>query len=266
MDIAQTVFFCTMINLRSSILRIVCASFAGALTSCIVIIFSGCPAIKIITADIVVPCVMIYILYRGRILLGVKTIFKYVLIWYFCAFALNGLVNYALKGMLTIGKMFIIVLFVCTVCAVIVRRYNLSSLRSVNESLYNITIYKGKRTMSGCAKYDSANMLSEPISGLAVIVCDKEAVNSFLTDGEKKYIDMFPNLPDKWDGITYIRSIPYCSVGKKHGMLPAVLLDEVCISKDNKYIKYGKCYLAVSGGCISSDAAYDFLLNHRMKL
>ena len=266
MDIAQTVFFCTMINLRSSILRIVCASFVGAIIGCIVLICSNHLVIKVLTANVFIPCVMIYILYRGKIFLGIKTIFKYILIWYFCAFALSGHTNYLLKETLTIRKLITTALFVCTVGVIVVRRHNLASVRSINDSLYNITIYKGERILSGYAKYDSGNMLIEPISGFDVIVCDKKNVNAFLTEGEKEYIKMFPALPDKWDGITYTRSIPYSSVGKKHGMLPAVLLDEVCITKDNKYKKYGKCYLAVSDEIIASDAAYGFLLNYKMKI
>ena len=70
MDIAQTVFFCTMINLRSSILRIVCASFVGAIIGCIVLICSNHLVIKVLTANVFIPCVMIYILYRGKIFLS----------------------------------------------------------------------------------------------------------------------------------------------------------------------------------------------------
>ncbi len=266
MDIAQTVIFCTMINLRSSALRVICASFVGAVIGCVLIVSSCHPMLKFIFANIMTPCVMIYILYRGRSRFGVRTVLRYVLVWYICAFTLDGLVDYITKGTLTVGRMVAMAFGICMLCVTVIRRCNVASVRNMNDGLYNITIYKRKRSVSGYARYDSANMLTEPVSGLAVIVCDREAVSSFLTEGEKRYMDMFPALPDEWDGVTYIRSVPYNSIGRKHGILPALLLDEVYISKDNRYMKYGRCYLGVSDECIASDAAYDFLLNHRMTL
>lgn len=266
MDFCLLIFFCRLTDIKSPVKRAALSAFCGAVSDCILIYLNPVMPLKIIFGNIIIPAVIIFTAFFGITVINVKLMLKYIIIWYFSAFAAGGLISCVFGDRINIYELVFSAVFIIFAGNVILRYGNLSGLRKTNNNIYSITIYKNKRFCTGFAKYDSANTLYEPISGSNVIVCACDTVKEFLTEGEKKYIELFPSLPDEWDGKTMLRSIPFSSVGEKRGCMPAVALDKVCISKGKRKMIYKGCYLAISDNGISINKDYDFLLNYKMKL
>ncbi len=266
MDLCLIVIFCRLVNVKSSLKRMIFSALSGAVSDCILICFDRGMALKIIFGNIIIPGIIIGIVLYGNTVLNVKLILKYIIIWYFNAFAFGGFISCIFGNTVSIYELFSCAAFIALFGCMILRRGNIAHIGEVNENIYEITIYKDERSLKGFAKYDSANTLCEPVSGKDVIVCQADAVKDFLTEGEKIYAGLFPKLPDEWDGKTLLRSIPYSSVGLRRGCLPGIALDRVCISKGRKKMVYKDCYLAISDNGISADKTYGFLLNYKMKL
>lgn len=266
MDMCLLVLAGRLLNIKSPLKRIICAAAFGALSDCILICTDLNVYLKIIVENIMIPAGIMAVWLYGNTALNVKFMLKYILIWYFLAFAAGGFIEYIFGNSVSIYELSACALLIGAVSCIVSRSVDVVRLRSDNENIYRITIYKNRRSVSGFAKYDSGNMLYEPVSGNDVIVCGINAVKDFLTEGEKQYIELFPALPDEWDGETLLRSIPYSSVGKRHGCMPGIVLDRVCISKGKRKMTFKCCYLAISDNSISVNKNYDFLLNCKMKL
>lgn len=266
MDLCLLILFCRLVNIKSSVKRIIYSAFLGALSDCLLLYLNPATVLKIVFGNIIIPAFMIVIILYGNAVLNVKVMLKYVVIWYFCAFASGGIVTCIFGGSVSIYELLGCAVITVLAGCLALRRGSMAHIKESNENTYGITIYKRKKSLSGFARYDSANTLYEPVSGSNVIVCSIDTVRDFLTEGEKRYIELFPGLPDEWDGETMLRSIPYSSVGKRRGCMPGIILDRVCISKGRKKMIYKGCYLAISDNNISIDKTYDFLLNYKMKL
>ena len=246
MDLCLLILFCRLVNIKSSVKRIIYSAFLGALSDCLLLYLNPATVLKIVFGNIIIPAFMIVIILYGNAVLNVKVMLKYVVIWYFCAFASGGIITCIFGGSVSIYELLGCAVITVLAGCLALRRGSMAHIKESNENTYGITIYKRKKSLSGFARYNT--------------------VRDFLTEGEKRYIELFPGLPDEWDGETMLRSIPYSSVGKRRGCMPGIILDRVCISKGRKKMIYKGCYLAISDNNISIDKTYDFLLNYKMKL
>ena len=58
-----------------------------------------------------------------------------------------------------------------------------------------------------------------------------------------------------------IRMIPYQSVGREHGMMPAVMANDMKITKEDRIIEHKKAVIAISKVSLSKWGAYEMLLH-----
>lgn len=112
-------------------------------------------------------------------------------------------------------------------------------IRSVNHDKNCIcvaTLKVGDRIQKKTALIDSGNSLVEPISGKAVCVIDRT---------------VFENL---WEvPPPGFRAIPYHSVGRKRGIMPGYLAEELEIDYEGMLVGFRNVYVAVSEEDISSE-------------
>jgi len=98
------------------------------------------------------------------------------------------------------------------------------------------TLKTGKTAQRVTALIDSGNSLVEPISGKAVCLINQEVFECLWEENPPGF-----------------RVIPYHSVGRKRGILPGYLLEELEIDYEGMLLRFQKVYVAVSQEEISSE-------------
>lgn len=194
----------------------VCAGAAlGAFLTCILVILPTVSAVlKFLMFHILVNTLMI------RVGLKIKTIrdfTKAFLMLYIGGFLMGGVME-AFRPYVKIGSLF----FVTAIAGyyLVSGIWNfLSDVHRTACSKCHVELYLGEREYSVDGLMDTGNRLCDPLTNEPVSVLDKKTAGELLGEG----------IPE---GIRYI---PYCSIGKKEGLLPAVKIDKMCICAQEKH-------------------------------
>ena len=107
-----------------------------------------------------------------------------------------------------------------------------------------VELYLGSEKYQIKGMIDTGNGLRDPISGRPVNILDRQTARKLF--GEEDLKD--------------VRYIPYQSIGKKAGVLPAVQLERMCILKDTE------CWvdnplIGISEEKVSAEGEYEMILN-----
>ena len=264
MDFTLLILFCRLINAKSSIPRIFLTAVFVAFLGCLVICINIHNIYFKLIAGFFISLVMIYLLCFRKIKMTFLQMIRYTLVWYALSFFVFGTTIYIFPDGFNIRKMLIAIFVLLLISEIVKHTGFIKTVRQTDSYLYRIVVHINGRMLKGYARYDSANMLVEPISGADVIVTCLDFVESFLTDKECEFIRLFPVVPDSWDGVTYIRGIPYNTLNGS-GLFPGILTDKVDIISERGTVSCYGCYLAITDRPVSSDGTYDFLLNYKLK-
>lgn len=123
--------------------------------------------------------------------------------------------------------------------------------RIANEAaMRQLTIYINGNKVETKAIIDTGNSLFDPITGVPVIVCEHSTLKHIVPDGDALMEKMS-------DAGLKVRFIPFSSIGKKDGVMPAFIPDRVKI--DGYEAK--KCIIGITESTLSKTAEYHALLN-----
>lgn len=114
--------------------------------------------------------------------------------------------------------------------------------------LYSVVVYYRGRSESMTAFMDTGNRLTEPYSLKPVSVVSADCCK-----------ELFKT-------VTSVLYIPYNSVGKKDGVLPAVKADRMEIEKEGRRVVIEEPYIAISKASLSPEGHYQMLLNEKLWL
>ena len=117
--------------------------------------------------------------------------------------------------------------------------------RRNRNPLWEVRIEDGGKEIQLTGLMDSGNSLYDPISGCPVCVLERAAAERF-------------GLLDRADRF---RLIPYHSVGKVHGLLPAAPVDTLYLFRDGQSLQRDHVMLAVGDGHLSAKNRYQMLLH-----
>jgi len=122
--------------------------------------------------------------------------------------------------------------------------------RSLAESkhIYKVTLTEGEENTVYKALFDTGNFLTDPVSGRPVSVVEE-------TDMIKKWMEKYPQK---------YKIIPYQSVGKEHGILEGIVVDELIIHKEKEQVVQKGAVVALYKGKLSKDGAFQMILNHSL--
>ena len=109
-----------------------------------------------------------------------------------------------------------------------------------------VTLY-GTEEMRVEALVDTGNALREPISGKPVAVLDKKIFDRLF--------------PDYKEGF---RAVPYHSIGKKHGIMQAYLLNYIKVETEEGCREYHEIYVGLSEDILTESNSYKMILNPQM--
>lgn len=231
-----------------------------------------------IIAKIILSIVMIYVAFNPQ---NIKQFVKKLLIFYLvsfifggCTFALiyfieprnaqmrNGVFvgTYPLKVALIAGT----VAFLITQIAFKINKSKLSS----KDALLKVKIYYEGKILELNALLDSGNMLKDPISGMPVIIVERQKLNAIIPEKILEHIEKIMGGDDQKEKsnievqkyLSKVRMIPFMSIGKENGMLVGIRIDKIRIENDDQTIEKNNVIVGVYNKKISKDNKYNALI------
>ncbi len=227
--------------------RIVLGALAGALSSCTILL--NIPSvvlsilIKIITAAIMT--VISFEIKSRRMFLKVILILNAVTFGF--AGAMLGIKNIMSIGGITVSNFSvyldispIYLILLTLVCYMLLSLFSkLTARKAEQDSVCRLTISNRGKSVTLDALLDTGNTLTEPFSGLPVVVVGEKCIRHLLPDELTKSDASISNLTGG------IRIIPYSSVGGD-GLLKGFMPDGITVESNGKKRSTDCVYIAVS--------------------
>ena len=266
-----------IMKLKRKHIRIFLSSLLGAVYS-VVYYLEILPIYSNFIMKMLLSVGMVYIAYKSE---TIKGLVKQLIIFYLtsfvfggCAFALlyfvrpqdifmkNGVYigTYPLKIALLGG----IIGFIITYIAFQVVKTKLRE----KDMIYTIQIKLKEKEISIKAMLDTGNLLKEPITGMPVIVVEKEELYNILPENLLNHIEEWmggegdKTISDlgEEEYVTKFRVIPFSSIGKQHGLMLGLKADEVTIKKEEEIEKRDDVIIGIFPYKLSKNHAYTALI------
>ncbi len=136
------------------------------------------------------------------------------------------------------------------------------------DMLYKITIKIEGKEISVNAMLDTGNLLKEPITGMPVIVVQKNELYSVIPEkvlnnieeligGENK--ELINNLEEK-EYLTKFRLIPFSSIGKQNGLMLGLKADEVYIELEEEKERRTDVIIGIFSQALTKNNTYTALI------
>ncbi len=273
------ILFATLIILKvknkGQQIRLLASSVIGS-SYAIIVYLNIIPIYSNIITKIILSIVMIYVAFNPQ---NVKQLLKQLLIFYLtsfvfggCAFALiyfikpervkmnNGVFvgTYPIKVTLIAG----IIAFIITQIAFKINKIRLDS----KNTFINIKIYYEEKILEVKALLDSGNMLKDPISGMPVIIIEKEILHKIIPEEILNYIENIVGGEEQREKtevkkyLSKIRMVPFMSIGKENGMLLGIRIDKVKIETEEINIEKDNVIAGIYNQKLTKDNKYNALI------
>lgn len=119
-----------------------------------------------------------------------------------------------------------------------------------SRHIYEVTLTEEGENVVCRALFDTGNLLTDPVSGKPVSVVEE-------TDLMKGWLDKYPQK---------YKIIPYQSVGKEHGILEGIVVDELVIQKEQEQVVKKGAVVALYRGKLSKDGDFQMILNNSLMM
>ena len=129
------------------------------------------------------------------------------------------------------------------------------------QFLYPVTVVFHGRRKQITALWDSGNQLRQPLTGRPVHIIELEAVQPLLEKEERRELMRLLEMQTVEYPSGMFSFVPYQSIGKKHGILPVLKLDEIRVEKENETVDTPEVLAAVSKEAVSRSGAYQMILH-----
>lgn len=227
-----------VLKMQTSHVRICLGAALGAVLTCIIIIIPGLNVVvQFILFHEVVNVVMIKI---GLKIGWNKTFLKAYLLLYISAFILGGIMEY-LHQYIRAGSLFFVLAL--TGYYVSLGIWNLISyLARQKAGRCTVQLFAGEKECTVEALIDTGNGLRDMITGKPVSIISRDTARKL------------------WDGnLNGVRYIPYHTVGKAEGVMPLMVLDKMCVLREEE-LWIMKPLAAISEERLTSDE-YEMIMN-----
>lgn len=268
-----------ILRCRSSNLRLISGSIAGSLCVCFLIFFPAMnPLVSFCVKYVLISFLMVRI---GLNIKEIRELLKSMIALYMITFLFGGILEFIYNQSIFMQfyhnyisgnsraaisfRAFLIAGFLGFVVMNLgLKAYEYYKL--VLRHVYSVTIiYKGK-PMKISGFLDTGNSLTDPITKKPVSIINIQNMEKLLERDMKEYLmdfySGFKNDPYKdYENAEMIKYIPFHSIGKKHGILPAVTVDKICITVDSKSIIVEKAVIGICEEPIGGGPVYQMILN-----
>lgn len=224
---------------------------------------------------ILLSVAMIYIAFKPE---GFKRFIKQLLIFYLATFTFGG-VAFALLYFVKPGELLIengiyigtypikIALLGGIVGFVIITiAFNLIKGKlSKNDMFCNISIYIDSKRKDMISMIDTGNLLKEPITGMPVIIVEKEELKDIIPMEILKNVNKIINgdiddIKNIEQYISKFRVIPFNSLGKQNGLLLGIKADKIIVDYDENKIEHNNIIIGVYEKKLCKNDSYKALI------
>lgn len=295
MDILLLLIVKKILKCKSGVIRLTTGACIGALGACILSVVPRLNGFVQFLAVYVILCSAMILTAFG--FTSLKATVKAIVMLYITTFFLGGVINslyyHSMMGYyfeeLIQGRLFqnqSMTFFVFAGCAgavaVLIFIITLKNLRSGDLKIYETELSYGDQSIRIIGLLDTGNNLYDPIYGKPVIITEFSALEPLLTvqqrnllhnmldtiDGKHTCFDEKGNssedssiLRDEADEHFNVMMIPYHSIGRKYGMLPAIVMNRVVITNGKEKLYSEKVFTAVSRDKLSKLNEYQVILH-----
>lgn len=245
-------------------IRILLSSMAGALASSMILMLDGdYKLFGIVLSYIVAPALMSLIAFGFE---SIGTLLSSILYLYAVTIMLGGLLNCIFYN-LTIGKylrqmfggsgghsisiaMLSLAVGILLLCLPhLVRYFGIFHKRA--SHIYTVSLSLNGKRIKARGLFDTGNHLREPISKKPVIIAERSLLDQIMDKTLLEYD-------------TRVKVIPYRSIGKEHGMMYALVIDELDVLIDEDVHKHREVITCIYEGTLSSKKDYQLILHEEL--
>lgn len=228
---------------------------------------------------VLISFLLVYIAFETK---NVKSLLKYVLLFYLTSFTFGG-VAFALlyfikpeqiliKNGIYIGTYPIKIALIGGVVGFVIITFAFHIIKrkiQAKDVFCDISVILKEKTTELKALIDTGNFLKEPITGAPVVVIEEVSLREILPDIllnntkaiiEGKMDEL--NLPDEY--LARLRVIPFSSIGKQNGMLLGVKVDGINVYSDEITKTIKNAIVGIYEGNLTKDGRYRALINLEM--
>ncbi len=243
-----------ILKIKLKQLRIIISSLLGGIYA-VVFYLEILPIYSNFIMKILLSVGMVYIAFSAK---KVKQLLKQLVLFYLTSFVFGGCAFFLLyfvkpQNILIQNGVYIgtyplkiallggIVGFIITYIAFQIVKTKLKK----KDMIHNITVKIEGKILNLKAMLDTGNLLKEPITGMPVVVVEKEQLYSIIPINLLDHIEELiggenVNLIDQVEKgyLTKFRVIPFSSIGKQNGLMLGLKADEIIIEKEEE--KYSR--------------------------
>lgn len=267
------IIYATAIILKKEIkiLRILIGSVIGAIYACVYYI-SNMRIYGEFILKIILSIVIVYVSFDNK---GVKEFLRELLIFYLTSFTFGG-VAFALLYLISPGNILfekgtligfyplkmILIGGLIGFFIIIVSFKSIKNKITKKDMFCNISIIFEHTKIEVNAIIDTGNFLKEPITGMPVIIVEKDilkdAISANILENIEEIINGKKIIEDKY--MSKIRLIPFSALGTDKGLLLGIKPDNFYISYQEKIIKSRNIVVGIYNKKLSKNNRYNALV------
>lgn len=215
-------------------------AFAGAILTCVIVVIPiPYPFVKFVLFHTLVNTCMIRV---GLKIKNIRSFFKALIMLYIGGFLLGGILE-SVSQYVRVSSLFFAIAIAGYYIVLGIWKF-ISCVQRWNRCHCKVELQMGEKTCSVRGLIDTGNGLCDPISGQPVSILGRKRARQLL--GEET--------------LKYMRYIPYQTVGKKDGVLPAFQIDKMYVYGDMKY-QIEHPLIGISEEEFAEKGEYEMILN-----
>lgn len=271
-----------------NLFRRLIGAFIGAIGSCILAITPKLNHFLQFGISYILICgIMVFITYRPKKWsLGLKSVFILYITTFFLGGLLNSLYYHSALGYyfheIIEGRFFpnikgrqLIILAISGLSGIALFIKSINNLRSKELELYKVDLYFENKCIHLTGLLDTGNCLYDPIYGKPVIIIEYSALKDLLSEEQKKslsiwlettkgdFSQVFDITKEKESDYRKINvtMIPFRSIGKKKGLLPAIKINKMVIWKEDEGVTTENVLTGIWTEKMSRNKEYQLILH-----
>ena len=130
----------------------------------------------------------------------------------------------------------------------------------IQSHLYEVKLIHRGKYFQGTGLLDTGNHLRDPVSGKAVVISTFPVMEGLLGKKTVDGIARFETLNGE-ETEPFIKWIPFHSIGKKNGFMPAIVLDEMVIYQEGSPQISKNVLVGIVGEELSAEGKYQIILH-----
>ncbi len=221
--------------------RLLCAALGSGLLCLIYALFPGCPPAGFLLLHTAIAAVMVWLGLKTR---GLRIFGKALILLYLCSFLLGGIFGW-LQNYIRFPVYPFLGLSILSYWLLSLGMGWLTRFRQKERHIYSVTLGFHGRVLKLRGLVDTGNGLHDPVFGKPVSILTKELQLALCGAGDVLF---YP--------------VPFHSIGKKDGLLPAFYADFLQIESEGRTLcRVERPLLGVTKEPLSSKKEYGILLH-----